>query len=53
MNYYPTRFTSRVQVYEGEHRREPRLDLPFSGDDFDGAVFVDELGEGPSTAAAE
>ncbi|MBW2464522.1 MAG: M23 family metallopeptidase [Deltaproteobacteria bacterium] len=44
MNYYPTRFTSRVRVYEGEHRREPRLDLPFSRRDFDGVVFVDELG---------
>jgi len=44
MNYYPTRFPSRVHVYAEEHPRSPRLDLPFSRDDFDGAVFVDELG---------
>jgi len=44
MNYYPTRFRRRVSVYEEPHDRVPTLDLPFSRDDFDGTVFVDELG---------
>ncbi len=43
MNYYPTRFPSRPNVYKRTHPRVPRLDLPFSNDDFDGVVFVDEL----------
>lgn len=43
MNYYPTRFTKRFDVYTQTHARRPCLDLPFSRDDFDGVVFVDEL----------
>ncbi len=43
MNYYPSRFRKRVSVYADVHPRSPRLDLPFSRDDFDGVVFVDEL----------
>jgi len=29
MNYYPTRFPQRPNVYADVHPREPRLDLPF------------------------
>jgi murein DD-endopeptidase MepM/ murein hydrolase activator NlpD len=43
MNYYPTRFARRVNVYAEANPRTPRLDLPFSGDDLDGVVFADEL----------
>ncbi len=43
-NYYPTRFASRPPLQSTEHPRVPRLDLPFSGEDFDSVVFVDELG---------
>ena len=43
MNYYPTRFTRRVNLYAEEHPRASRLDLPFSREDFDGVVFADEL----------
>jgi murein DD-endopeptidase len=46
MNYYPTRFPRRVDVYAEAHPRTPRLDLPFSRDDLDGVVFVDELPDG-------
>jgi len=41
-NYYPTRFPVRPNPYQEWHPRQGRLDLPFSADDFDGAVFVDE-----------
>ncbi len=44
MNYYPTRFGERFHVYAQTHARRPRLDLPFSRDDFDGVVFADEIG---------
>ena len=44
MNYYPTRFNKRQSPYAKEYARTPRLYMPFSKDDFDGAVFVDELG---------
>ena len=43
MNYYPTRFPERLQVYADRHARTPRLDLPFPADAFDGVVFVDDL----------
>jgi hypothetical protein len=43
MNYYPTRFPHRANVYADTHPRRPRLDLPFSRDAFDGIVFADEL----------
>lgn len=43
MNYYPSRFRERLGVYAESHRRAGRLDLPFSKEDFDGVVFVDEL----------
>ncbi len=43
MNYYPTRFTARPQVYAQEWEREERLSLPFPGALFDRVVFADEL----------
>ncbi len=43
MNYYPTRFERLVSPYSEVHDRRGRLDLPFSAEDFDGVVFVDEL----------
>ena len=42
-NYYPTRFARRVSPYAEVHPRDPRLDLPFSADRFDGVVFADEI----------
>ena len=42
-NYYPTRFPKRRNPYDREYPRGPRLDLPFSDEDFDGIVFADEL----------
>ncbi len=43
MNYYPTRFVKRVNVYEEEHPRQPMLDLPFSSEDFKDIVFLDDI----------
>jgi murein DD-endopeptidase MepM/ murein hydrolase activator NlpD len=43
MNYTPTRFPRRLNLYAETHPRAPRLDLPFSRDDVDGIVFADEL----------
>ena len=43
MNYYPTRFTERKNVYQKEHPRKPILDLPFFEKDYDGVVYLDEL----------
>ena len=43
MNYYPTRFDSRLNLYDKEYPRSQRLDLPFRREDFDGVVFLDEL----------
>lgn len=42
--YFPTRFTgdvarARAALYGTAHPREPRLDLPFSRDDYDGVVL--------------
>ena len=43
MNYYPTRFPERPNLYAERHPRTPRLDLPFSAAAFDGIVFADQL----------
>lgn len=43
MNYYPTRFDERHNVYDKEYLRTPCLDMPFRETDFDGIVFLDEL----------
>lgn len=43
MNYYPTRFKKRVNVYEKEHPRQPLLDLPFKAEDFKNIVFLDDI----------
>lgn len=43
MNYYPTRFSQRVNLYGYNHPRIPYLDLPFSKEDFDGLVFLDDI----------
>lgn len=43
MNYYPTRFTKRVNVYDKEYERTPRLDLPFLQKDFKRVIFLDEI----------
>ncbi|BDS15221.1 M23 family metallopeptidase [Aureispira anguillae] len=43
MNYYPTRFKARYNVYDQAYPRIPCLDLPFSATDFDGIVFLDQL----------
>jgi hypothetical protein len=42
-NYYPTRFTKRLNLYAQHHDRQPLLDLPFSSEDFDGIVFLDDI----------
>ncbi len=43
MNYYPTRFTRRINIYDKVYPRRPVLDLPFSKNDFNGVVFLDEI----------
>jgi len=43
MNYYPTRFDERHNVYDKKYLREPCLDMPFNWGAFDGIVFLDEL----------
>jgi len=43
LNYYPTRFAPGAQPYAEVGPRAPVLDLPLSGDDVDGATFIDEL----------
>jgi murein DD-endopeptidase MepM/ murein hydrolase activator NlpD len=43
MNYYPTRFPVRKNVYTKEHPRTPMLDLPFHSKLFNGIVFSDEI----------
>ncbi len=43
MNYYPTRFNKRVNVYETNYPRTARLDLPFPASDFNRVVFLDDL----------
>lgn len=39
LNYFPTRFTAIPELYSEAFPREPRLDLPFSHEDYDG-VFL-------------
>ncbi len=46
MNYYPTRFPRRVNLYGQVFPRSNRLDMPFSAAEFDGVVFADELRAG-------
>ncbi|MGZ3421974.1 MAG: M23 family metallopeptidase [Polyangiales bacterium] len=46
LNYVPTRFDRArlgegFSLYRDRFPREPRLDLPFSGDDYDGVFFPD------------
>ena len=43
MNYYPTRFDERHNIYDQTYPRTPSLDMPFSETAFDGIVFLDEL----------
>jgi murein DD-endopeptidase MepM/ murein hydrolase activator NlpD len=43
MNYYPTRFPKRENLYLQHYPRRSALSLPFSKQDFDGVVFLDEL----------
>jgi murein DD-endopeptidase len=43
MNYYPTRFPGRVNLYQQTHPRQGVLDLPFENALFDGIVFADEI----------
>jgi murein DD-endopeptidase len=42
MNYYPTRFSQRVNPHGASWPRTPRLDLPFRASDFVGIVFPDD-----------
>lgn len=39
-NYFPTRFTVRAHPYLDTFERQPRLDLPFRADDFDGVRLL-------------
>lgn len=43
MNYYPTRFTKFVNIYDKEYPRKSLLDLPFLAEDFNDVVFLDEI----------
>ena len=43
MNYYPTRFKQRVDVYKRKYARSAQLDLPFSSKEFKQVVFLDDL----------
>jgi hypothetical protein len=43
MNYYPTRFPERINLYQQVHPRRGVLDLPFDNNLFDGIVFADEI----------
>lgn len=43
MNYYPTRFHQRVNVYKQKYARSPQLDLPFSSEEFKQVVFLDDM----------
>lgn len=43
MNYYPTRFNERINVYDRYYERKPILDLPFRKKDFNKIVFIDDL----------
>ncbi len=39
MNIYPMRFGERPSIYRQVHQRSPRLDLPFSAEEYDGVHF--------------
>lgn len=43
MNYYPTRFPVRKNIYTENYKREKRLFLPFRYTDFFNIVFLDEI----------
>lgn len=43
MNYYPTRFSVKLNLYDQDYPREGRLDLPFYANEFDGVMFMDDL----------
>lgn len=43
MCYYPTRFTELLNLYSVTHPRTPMLDLPFSIDEIEKVVFLDEI----------
>lgn len=43
MNYYPTRFSLHQSVYDKTYPRLPRLDLPFSINQFSSVVFLDKV----------
>ncbi len=43
MNYYPTLFTNKMNLYDQNHGRISVLDLPFSAEDFNGVVFLDDF----------
>jgi murein DD-endopeptidase len=43
INYYPTRFTKRVNIYAQAFPRTPRLDLPFNSNQFNKVVFLDDI----------
>ncbi len=43
MNYYPTRFPKRINIYDQDYQTTEALYLPFSRKDFDGFVFIDEI----------
>lgn len=43
MNYYPTRFSERVNIYDTDFTREHVLDLPFYAAEYDGVILMDEI----------
>jgi len=43
MNYSPTRFNKRINVYDKEYPRQPLLDLPFKAEYFEKVVFLDDV----------
>lgn len=47
LNYYPTRFGSRPNLYGRTFPRAPRLDLPFRAEDFDGVSLPRRRTKGP------
>ncbi|MCC6874903.1 MAG: M23 family metallopeptidase [Sandaracinaceae bacterium] len=46
MGIYPWLFPQRPSVYTAAAARAPRLDLPFSAEQYDDVVFADELARG-------
>jgi murein DD-endopeptidase len=43
MNYYPTRFKTRINIFSKDFDRDSKFDLPFYKEKFDGIVFIDEI----------